>query len=144
MKQHTLGLWLGGVMFGLLSSAVQAEPWTLDQTLTEAQRYSAELSASRNEAQALDAMADSATQLPDPKLKFGIENVPVQGNNDRRLTREGMTMQKIGIMQSYVSSEKRERKAQTFQAQARGVLAKERLFAQRFSVIPPRPGSNWR
>ena len=124
MKQHTLGLWLGGVMFGLLSSAVQAEPWTLDQTLTEAQRYSAELSASRNEAQALDAMADSATQLPDPKLKFGIENVPVQGNNDMRLTREGMTMQKIGIMQSYVSSEKRERKAQTFQAQARGVLAK--------------------
>jgi outer membrane protein TolC len=124
MKQHTLGLWLGGVLFGLFSSVVQAESWTLEQTLTEAQRYSAELSASRNEAQALDAMADSATQLPDPKLKFGIENVPVQGNNDRRLTREGMTMQKIGIMQSYISSEKRERKAQTFQAQARGVLAK--------------------
>lgn len=123
MKQHTLSLWLGGVLFGLLSSAVQAEPWTLEQTLTEAQRYSAELSASRNEAQALDAMADSATQLPDPKLKFGIENVPVQGNNDRRLTREGMTMQKVGIMQRYVSSEKRQRKAQTFQTQARGVLA---------------------
>ncbi|MCH0598543.1 TolC family protein, partial [Klebsiella pneumoniae] len=48
----------------------------------------------------------------------------VQGSNDRRLTREGMTMQKVGIMQSYVSSEKRERKAQTFQAQARSVLAK--------------------
>ncbi|MCV5003840.1 heavy metal RND transporter, partial [Escherichia coli] len=43
---------------------------------------------------------------------------------DRRLTREGMTMQKVGIMQSYVSSEKRERKAQTLQAQARSVLAK--------------------
>ncbi|WP_370966194.1 TolC family protein [Enterobacter wuhouensis] len=124
MKQHTLSLWLGGVLFGLLSSAVQAEPWTLEQTLTEAQRYSAELSASRNEAQALDAMADSATQLPDPKLKFGIDNVPVQGNNDGRMTREGMTMQKIGVMQRYVSSEKRDRKAQTLQAQARGVLAK--------------------
>ncbi|MEG5549784.1 TolC family protein [Enterobacter wuhouensis] len=124
MKQHTLSLWLGGVLFGLLSSAVQAESWTLEQTLTEAQRYSAELSASRNEAQALDAMADSATQLPDPKLKFGIENVPVQGNNDGRMTREGMTMQKIGVMQRYVSSEKRDRKAQTLQAQARGVLAK--------------------
>ncbi|MCM7103627.1 TolC family protein [Enterobacter hormaechei] len=124
MKQHTLSLWLGGVLFGLLTSAAQAEPWTLEHTLTEAQRYSAELSASRNEAQALDAMAVSATQLPDPKLKFGIENVPVQGSNDRRLTREGMTMQKVGIMQSYVSSEKRERKAQTLQAQARSVLAK--------------------
>lgn len=113
MKKTTLSIWLGGVLLGLLSSAAQAEPWTLAQTLTVAQRYSAELSASRNEAQALDAMAESATQLPDPKLKFGIENVPVQGSNDQRFTREGMTMQRIGIMQSYVSAEKRERKSQT-------------------------------
>lgn len=124
MTKQTLSLWLGGVMFGFLCSAVQAESWTLTQTLTVAQRYSAELSASRNEAQALDAMADSATQLPDPKLKFGIENVPVQGGNDQRFTREGMTMQRIGIMQSYVSAEKRERKSRTLQAQARGVVAK--------------------
>lgn len=124
MKYQTLSLWLGGVLLGFLSSAVQAQSWTLAQTLTEAQRYSAELSASSNEAQALDMMADSATQLPDPKLKFGIENVPVQGSNDQRFTREGMTMQRIGIMQSYVSAEKRERKSQTLQAQARGVEAK--------------------
>ncbi|PLY46470.1 heavy metal RND transporter [Lelliottia sp. F153] len=124
MKYQTLSLWLGGVLLGFLSSAVQAQSWTLAQTLTEAQRYSAELSASRNEAQALDMMADSATQLPDPKLKFGIENVPVQGSNDQRFSREGMTMQRIGVMQSYVSAEKRERKSQTLQAQARGVEAK--------------------
>lgn len=124
MKTITLSIWLGGAMLGLFSVAGQAAPWTLEQTLTEAQRYSAALSASRNEARALDAMADSATQLPDPKLKFGIENVPVQGSNDRRFTREGMTMQRVGIMQSYVSQQKRERKAQTLQAQARGVLAK--------------------
>lgn len=124
MKTITLSIWLGGAMLGLFSAAGQAAPWTLEQTLTAAQRYSAALSASRNEARALDAMADSATQLPDPKLKFGIENVPVQGSNDRRFTREGMTMQRIGIMQSYVSQQKRERKAQTLQAQARGVLAK--------------------
>ncbi|MDY0923544.1 TolC family protein [Leclercia sp. CFBP8987] len=124
MKTITLSIWLGGAMLGLFSAAGQAAPWTLEQTLTAAQRYSAALSASRNEARALDAMADSATQLPDPKLKFGIENVPVQGSNDRRFTREGMTMQRVGIMQSYVSQQKRERKAQTLQAQARGVLAK--------------------
>lgn len=124
MKKTTLSIWLGGVLLGVFCSAAQAEPWTLAQTLSVAQRYSAELSASRNEAQALDAMAESATQLPDPKLKFGIENVPVQGSNDQRFTREGMTMQRIGIMQSYVSAEKRERKSQTLQAQARGVVAK--------------------
>lgn len=124
MKQHTLSLWLGGVLLGLFGSAVQAESWTLTQTLSQAQRYSAELSANRNEARALENMADSAGELPDPKLKFGIENVPVQGSNNQRLTREGMTMQRVGIMQRYVSAEKRERKAQTLQAQAQSVSAK--------------------
>ena len=144
MKQHTLSLWLGGVLFGLLTSAAQAEPWTLEHTLTEAQRYSAELSASRNEAQALDAMADSATQLPDPKLKFGIENVPVQGSNDRRLTREGMTMQKVGIMQSYVSSEKGNVKRRPCRRRREACWQNPKPSAPRFSVIPPRPGWIWR
>ncbi|MEW5559520.1 TolC family protein [Enterobacter asburiae] len=123
MKKLTLSLWLGGVLFASGQASAFAESWTLAQTLTAARRYSAELSASRNEARALESMADSARQLPDPKLKFGIENVPVQGSNDRRFTREGMTMQRIGIMQRYVSEEKRDRKAQTLEAQSRGVNA---------------------
>lgn len=123
MKLRTLSLWLGGALLCIIHASAQAEAWTLAQTLTAARRYSAELSANRNEARALDTMADSARQLPDPKLKFGIENVPVQGNNDRRFTREGMTMQRVGIMQRYVSQEKRERKAQTLLAQSRSVNA---------------------
>ncbi|MBE8256111.1 heavy metal RND transporter, partial [Leptospira borgpetersenii serovar Ballum] len=79
---------------------------TLDQALVSAERYSAELSANQHQVNALENMASSATQLPDPKLKFGIENLPVGGNNARRFTREGMTMQRIGIMQDYVSSDK--------------------------------------
>ncbi|MGU3413418.1 TolC family protein [Enterobacteriaceae bacterium C34A] len=123
MKKLTLSLWLGGVLFASVQGSAYAESWTLAQTLAAARDYSAELSASRNEARALESMADSARELPDPKLKFGIENVPVQGSNDRRFTREGMTMQRIGIMQRYVSEEKRDRKAQTLQAQSRGVNA---------------------
>lgn len=124
MKRYTLSLRLGGVLLGLMCSAVQAESLTLTQTLAAAEHYSAELSANRNEAQALDAMADSARQLPDPKLKFGIENLPVQGSNDHRFTREGMTMQRVGIMQQYVSAEKRDRKADTLLAEAQSVNAK--------------------
>ncbi|MFK3662533.1 TolC family protein [Scandinavium sp. NPDC088450] len=124
MKKHTLSQWLGGVLLVLFHASASAQAWTLDQTLTAARNYSAELSASRNEAKALESMADSARELPDPKLKFGIENVPVQGSNDGRFTREGMTMQKVGIMQRYVSEEKRDRKAQTLQAQSQGVNAK--------------------
>ncbi|MGL4726721.1 MAG: TolC family protein [Scandinavium sp.] len=124
MKKHTLSQWLGGVLLVLFHTCASAQAWTLERTLTAARNYSAELSASRNEAKALESMADSARELPDPKLKFGIENVPVQGSNDGRFTREGMTMQKVGIMQRYVSEEKRDRKAQTLQAQSQSVNAK--------------------
>lgn len=96
---------------------------TLEQALIASESYSAELSASAHQVRALDNMAEAAMQLPDPKLEFGIDNLPVQGNNHRRLTRDGMTMQKIGVMQQYVSLTKRQRKAGVIQADARRVAA---------------------
>ncbi|WP_050086711.1 TolC family protein [Yersinia intermedia] len=96
---------------------------TLEQALASAERYSAELSANQHQVNALENMASSATQLPDPKLKFGIENLPVGGSNARRFTREGMTMQRVGIMQDYISSDKRQRKADTLSAEARKTAA---------------------
>ena len=113
MKQTTLSLWLGGVLLVLTSAAAQAAALSLEQTLDLAERYSAQLSANRNQVRAFGAMADSARQLPDPELKFGIENLPVQGSNAHRFTREGMTMQRVGVMQKYVSADKRDRKADT-------------------------------
>lgn len=115
-KQRRIAAWLAAMFF--LPAAAQAASLSLDEALNAAQKYSAALSANQHQVNALENMADSATQLPDPKLKFGIENVPVGGDNGRRLTREGMTMQRIGIMQDYVSSEKRERKADTLRAEA--------------------------
>lgn len=114
---------LNKAAFGLpvllyLFSATGAPAATLDQVLRSAERYSAQLSANSHQVDALENMADSATQLPDPKLKFGVENVPVQGGNGHRFTREGMTMQKVGVMQQYVSSTKRERKADAIRAEA--------------------------
>ncbi|MBU9827750.1 TolC family protein [Rahnella perminowiae] len=100
-----------------------ATPVTLPQALIAAQDYSAELSASRHQADALDNRAGLAMQLPDPKLKFGIENLPVSGGNTDRFTREGMTMERIGIMQDYISSDKRQRKADTLRAESREVAA---------------------
>lgn len=128
MKQPSLSLWLGGVLFAASVSAANAAEFSLQQTLTAAELYSAELSANRNQSHALNAMADSARELPDPKLKFGIENVPVQGSNGHRFTREGMTMQRIGIMQDYVSREKRDRKAETFLAQSASSKAKAEVI----------------
>lgn len=118
---------LNKVAFGLplllCLFSVNAGATTLSQALSAAEKYSAELSANDHQVNALENMADSAMQLPDPKLKFGIENVPVEGNNNSRLTREGMTMQKIGVMQQYVSSTKRERKSEAMKAEARKTAA---------------------
>ncbi|MCB5309700.1 TolC family protein [Yersinia massiliensis] len=113
---------LMAAMFGLPAMSHAADI-TLEQALSSAERYSAELSANQHQVNALENMASSATQLPDPKLKFGIENLPVGGSNARRFTREGMTMQRVGIMQDYISSDKRQRKADTFSAEARKTAA---------------------
>lgn len=110
---------VGWLLLACWAPATLAASLTLQQSLTAAEGYSAELSANRHQVDALQNMADSAMQLPDPKLKFGIENVPVQGGNAQRFTREGMTMGRIGIMQDYVSSTKRQRKSDTLRAEAR-------------------------
>lgn len=128
MKQTTLSRWLGGALLVLTSAAAQAAALSLEQTLDLAQRYSAQLSANRNQVRAFDAMADSARQLPDPELKFGIENLPVQGSNARRFTREGMTMQRVGVMQTFVSADKRERKADTLLAQSASASAQSQVI----------------
>ncbi|MFZ1874942.1 MAG: TolC family protein [Chania sp.] len=109
---------VGWLLLACYTGSTLAAALTLEQSLAAAERYSAELSANQHQVNALQNMADSAMQLPDPKLKVGIENVPVQGNNARRLTREGMTMERVGIMQDYVSSSKRQRKADTLRAEA--------------------------
>ena len=69
MKRHTLSLWLGGVLFAASVSAAPAAEFSLQQTLLAAEHYSAALSANRNQSDALNAMADSARQLPDPDRK---------------------------------------------------------------------------
>ncbi|AHG18810.1 heavy metal RND transporter [Chania multitudinisentens RB-25] len=114
---------VGWLLLACYTASTAAAELTLEQALTAAERYSAELSANQHQANALQNMADSALQLPDPKLNIGIENIPVQGNNGRRLTREGMTMERVGIMQDYVSSSKRQRKADTLRAEANRTAA---------------------
>ena len=121
LKPCSLRTWLALML--LISTAASAAQMTLDEALTQAEHYSADLSANLHQRQALENQADSAMQLPDPKLKFGIDNLPVGGNNARRFTREDMTMQRIGFMQDYVSSTKRERKADAFRAEAASTAA---------------------
>lgn len=49
-----------------------------------------------------------AGQLPDPMLKAGIDNLPVNGDQRFSVGQDFMTMRRIGIEQEWVSSDKRQ------------------------------------
>jgi outer membrane protein TolC len=53
-------------------------------------------------------MKTPAGELPDPKILAGFENVPTSGADAWSLTRDSMTMTRIGVMQDFPRAEKRE------------------------------------
>lgn len=85
-----------------------AEPTlSLAEALKIAVSRSQQLASQRSMVDAAREMAIPAGELPDPKLKAGVENVPTQGQDAWSLTRDFMTMSKIGLMQEFPREEKR-------------------------------------
>ena len=91
-------------------------------TLAEAQRRAVERSRQIPAQDAAIAAsrdrAVAAGQLPDPMLRFGIDNLPVDGPDQFSLTRDFMTQRRIGISQEFTRSDKRELRAQRFEREA--------------------------
>ena len=87
---------------------------------------SAQLASQSAMADAAREMSGPAAELPDPKLKVGVENVPTDGPDAWSLNRDFMTMSKIGLMQEFPREEKRKLKAQRALKEAeRGTAAVE-------------------
>src|SRR5258708_23024428 len=63
-------------------------------------------------------MAVAAGQLPDPVLRMGVDNLPVNGQDQFSVTRDFMTMRRIGVMQELTRSEKLDLRAQRFDREA--------------------------
>ena len=57
-------------------------------------------------------------QLPDPKLKFGVINLPINHGDALRFDRDDMTMSNIGFSQDVVPKLKREAAAHKMEAEA--------------------------
>ena len=98
-------------------------------SLPEAQRIAAERSrqlvAQDSAVLASREMAVVAGQLPDPSLKFGIENLPVNGSDAFSTTADFMTMRRIGVMQEFTRGEKRQLRAERFEREAERGLAEK-------------------
>jgi outer membrane protein TolC len=65
------------------------------------------LSAALDGARAARELAVAEGQLPDPVLRLGVDNLPVNGPDQGSLTRDFMTMRRLGVTQEYVSADKR-------------------------------------
>jgi len=103
---------------------VRAQPTlTLDQALRLAQERSRQLPAQESAAAAAREMALAAGQLPDPVLKAGINNLPVNGADAWSLTSDFMTMRSIGVMQEFTRDGKRKARSARFDREAEAAEA---------------------
>ena len=80
---------------------------SLESAVAEAAARSRLVSAVESQAQAAREMAAAAGQLPDPVLKLGLSNLPIDGPDRYSITRDFMTMRSIGVMQELTRADKR-------------------------------------
>ena len=93
----------------LVAMGAQAAPTgtTLAAAIDLALQHSAIPRSAQSAVLASREMVIKAGQLPDPHLKLGVDNLPVTGRDRLSITRDFMTMRRIGIEQQWVSSDKR-------------------------------------
>ena len=115
-------------LIGMLATSVGAFGQGL-LTLPEAQRRAIErsrqLSAQDSAALASREMAVAAGQLPDPVLRFGIDNLPINGPDQFSIGNDFMTQRRIGVMQEFTRSEKRQMRSERFEREAEKYLAEK-------------------
>ena len=90
----------------------------LEQALRLAQERSRQLPAQDSAAAAARELAVAAGQLPDPTLKAGINNLPINGADRFSLTRDFMTMRSVGVVQEFTRDEKRKARSARFDREA--------------------------
>jgi outer membrane protein TolC len=95
-----------------------AQTLSLEEAQRRAVERSRQIAAQDAAMTASREMAVAAGQLPDPVLKLGVDNLPVNGADRFSLTRDFMTMRRIGVMQELTRGEKRELRAQRFEREA--------------------------
>lgn len=100
-------------------------PLTLGDTQRRAIERSRQLVAQDAGVMASREMAIAAGQLPDPVLKIGIDNLPINGEDRFSLSRDFMTMRRLGVMQEFTRADKRQLKAERLEREAQRTLAEK-------------------
>ena len=104
-----------------------AQELTFDEAQRLAETDQPQLAARRSATAAADEAAVAARQLPDPTLKLGLLNVPIEGANALSLDSEAMTMAMVGVIQKFPRAAKRELRGEVLHLSGRR-SAQELLF----------------
>ncbi len=91
---------------------------TFEHALGLSQARSQQLVAQNHATAAARDMAVSAAQQPDPVLKLGINNLPINGPDRFSVTRDFMTMRSVGLMQEFTREDKRLARSMRFEREA--------------------------
>src|SRR5467141_2461617 len=98
---------LGFALAAPLARAADTEPLPLTEALKMGEKFSPRLAAQGAALAAATELVPRARELPDPKLRIGVDNLPVNGADRFRYDTDFMTMRKIGLMQDFPNGEKR-------------------------------------
>jgi outer membrane protein TolC len=94
-----------------------------DEALRLAEARSRSLTAQEASATAAREMAVAAGRSPDPVLKFGINNLPIDGPDRFSVGRDFMTMRSVALSQEFTRADKRAARATRFEREADVALA---------------------
>ena len=123
-------IFLAAAMLIPISSALHAEPMTLDAAVRLAETQAPELRGREAGIDAAESSAIAADRLPDPKLDLAIKDFPVTGPDAGRFNRDDFTMQVIGISQDFPNPATRRARAPRAQADIGIARADEAVTAQ--------------
>jgi outer membrane protein TolC len=129
---HSFGF-VAGVTLAALASAsgfcgvvfAEEAPLTLPGAQHRALERSLQIPAQDAAIAASRDLAVAAGQLPDPVLKLGIDNLPVNGPDQFSVGNDSMTQRRIGIVQEFTRSEKRQLRSERFEREAQRSLAEK-------------------
>lgn len=132
-QQAKAGIGRAGLSVLMCAALMQPLAAAAQLSLTEAQQLAIERSrqlAGEDAAVAADRdMAVSAAQNPDPVLRVGIENLPVNGANQFSISQDFMTQRTIGVSQELTRGDKKRLRGEHYQREADKVIAEKSVMA---------------
>ncbi|UAW97232.1 TolC family protein [Halopseudomonas nanhaiensis] len=96
------------LLAGLLALPGVSVALTLEQALQLAEAEAPALQAQRANLTAARSAAIPAGELPDPQLRLGLQNLPIEGDDRWQMGAEPMSMQMLGLMQEVPNRAKRQ------------------------------------